>query len=86
MSDEIHGKIPLYNPLDHDFEDTLLNDANEEVRYTLPSHDISYFEPPIAHVIEKHLITAVTNERNLDFRDGEEIIKIEKEVKVDFNE
>lgn len=79
--DQPQSKLPLYNPLDEDFVDSLLDDNNQPVQYIIPTHDIKYFEPAVYHILEKHLMTAIINDREINTIIDAHLLKaIEKEI------
>lgn len=83
---ETNETIALYNPTETTLEATLLNDNNEEVQYSIPSHEIGYFAPHIAPLIEKRLVDAVINERELGLNEiyNEEYMKkVKEEIRVE---
>ena len=77
-------QISLFNPLSKEFTQELLNDKNEPVIYTMPSYQISYFEPHIAFLMEKHLANAVADERDAPLYDRlTDLKEIRKEIRVE---
>lgn len=79
-------QIPLYNPLQTTLDVAILDDKNVEHHYTIPSHDMAYFQPHIAKIMEKHLIDAIINERELGLNEvynEEYMAEIKKEIHVE---
>lgn len=70
----------LYNPLSNDFTYELFNDDNEAVSYTIHSLEIEFYESPVYDLLKKHLIDAISNDRELGLYDMEGLAQIKKEI------
>lgn len=73
-------KIPLYNPLDHDFIWPYLNDDNETQIAVVPSHEISYYLPWLANLLAKHIVDEVLNKHGIKVNHEDDSKKILDEV------
>ena len=71
---------PLYNPLPYDFTYELFNDDNEIVSHTIHSLEIEYYESSTYDFLKKHLIDAISNDRELGLYDMEGLAQIKKEI------
>jgi hypothetical protein len=72
----------VFNPLKHDFIDTIRGDDNKEVEYIVPSMQIAKFPAWIAERIIKDLIIAVAYNRGINVFLKKEMDKIKEEIEV----
>ena len=73
-------KIPLYNPLLHDFTFEYLDDANVAHIYMMRPMELTYFDPPVARFMQKHLADAIYNERGPKKNSEDDLKQIYKEI------
>lgn len=82
----MENELPLYNPLDIGVSYDIFDDNNTSNTFTIPSHEIAYFPPHIYKLMEKELINAIINERDLGLNEvyNEEFMnEIRKEIYVE---
>jgi hypothetical protein len=70
----------LFNPLSKDFTTPIRDERNAVQTYTLHSMEIETYPTWLANLIEKDLITAIKNKRNVNPVSEIEHQKIVKEV------
>ena len=77
-------KVPLFNPLNYDFECTFRRDSdNVPETYKMRAREITYFPPRIATHMKKHLSDAVLNERGIELNAELDRSNIYKEIEVE---
>ena len=77
------NKVPLFNPLDYDFECTYRRDSdNKPMPYKMRAREITYFSPRLAEHMKKHLSDAILNERGIEFNAELDRENIYKEIEV----
>jgi len=79
----MNGKIPLFNPLSRQFSREWLDDNNQSHTLVMEPIAITYFTPPQARFIVKHLTDAVMASRSLnDINNVAERKEIIEQIKV----
>ena len=75
--------VGLFNPLSKEFNFEWKDDENQVHTLSLPPVDITYFTPPQARFLLKHLTDAVMAERGLNgINNVAEIKEIIKQIQV----
>lgn len=75
-------QIPLFNPLSEDFSYIYKDDMDVPHTYTMRALEISFFDPPVARFMAKHLSDAVYHKRGQKLNHDDDIQEILKEIEV----
>ncbi|MBZ5529731.1 MAG: hypothetical protein LAN71_17780 [Acidobacteriia bacterium] len=82
IPDRDNSSKSLFNPLSTDFVTHIRNDYNVNKEYVIPSMEIITYPTYLAERIEKDLITAIKNARNINPLIESETKKIKEEIEL----
>jgi len=75
-------KKGLYNPLTRDVKHLLRDDNNKQYEVVLKANEITYLPESEALRMEKHLATAIINERGVKTNHEDEFRDVLEEIRI----